>query len=95
MAGCVTGNAWRRRPPPLGLRAASVCRRAAAASVGVVGVWAQRLVLLFTGVSAGGAAVGAAREPALLGMRGLYYNRAGRSLLHADNLPTPAHPMAA
>ncbi|KAK1860909.1 hypothetical protein I4F81_003495 [Pyropia yezoensis] len=47
------------------------------------------------GVSAGGAAVAAAREPALLGMRGLYYNRAGRSLLNADNLPTPAHPMAA
>lgn len=47
------------------------------------------------GVSAGGAAVVAAHEPALLGMRGLYYNCAGRSLLNADSLPTRAHPMAA
>lgn len=46
------------------------------------------------GVSAGGAAVVDTEEPALLGTRGLYYNRAGRSLLNADNLPTPAHPMA-
>lgn len=46
-------------------------------------------------VSAGGAAVVAAHEAALLGMRGLYYNRASRSLLNADSLPTPAHPMVA